>query len=381
MAMVVSDNFWLGFITAASALAGFTLASYSIFVSRIEIAAADTICRRYLFKECTSQYSLAYILFALTMFIVPLALSLNYLFEAHNIDESWRTVASAGETLFVVFLLLINWKQLDYGWKLIRYNRELKKQNEVVDENRPVRRSFDLLHFVLAVIMILLSWVVLLANLGHLNARVTSAGVWILNFGLVDWLVKTVPAELSAAISLFVGLALVSWHFYLFDPARLVFESNYDTIGKLRETSGNIDDALKRLEPVQSWLRVRVANAEESLNHLGPQFATEAALAKVLMESAKEFLEGNVSSVVDSGRKTLWDRGQNYHKPWLAFCMAQRVMRFSDIVWLMNGIDLYMQAMSNFEQRLKEMPEQLPLLRPIDPERLNQKKPISLETV
>jgi glycosyltransferase involved in cell wall biosynthesis len=359
------DNFWLGFITAVSALAGFTLASYSIFVSRIEIAAADTICRRYLFKECTSQYSLAYILFALTMFVLPLALGLAALFPFQQVDESWRVATRIGETVFVSFIGFINWKQFSYGKMLIGYNSKLKaKRQELKEKDRSSRTWRDYLHFSLAGVMLLFSWAILLVNLWHLNRRLMKTGVWNLDFGLLDWLANAISAELGAALSLFVGLALVSWHFYLFDPTRLVFEITEETKKMLLLTHGNIEGSLERLSHIQAWLRPRVANAMGMLGDIGTQPNPEGEGAKNLLKRAEEYLAGRVSSLREPGKETLED-GKKYHYAWLNFCREQKVMTFGDVVWIMNGVDLYVKALSNFEQGLKEMPEQLTTL--VDP--------------
>jgi F0F1-type ATP synthase membrane subunit c/vacuolar-type H+-ATPase subunit K len=70
------SEFWRVISTISGTFAGFTLAGYSIYISRTEKAAADPVCRQYRFKECTSSNAVFFMLFALTMFVVPLFLGL-----------------------------------------------------------------------------------------------------------------------------------------------------------------------------------------------------------------------------------------------------------------------------------------------------------------
>jgi hypothetical protein len=362
-----TDNFWLGFITAVAALAGFTLASYSIFVSRIEIAAADTICRRYLFKEYTSQYSLAHILFALTMFVVPLALGLSAVLPFQLVDESWRVAVRMGEAVFVLFIGFINWKQVEYGWLFIRYNMKLKEKRKEFGENRASGRSHASVHFVLECTMLLVSWAILFVNLWHLNGRLMRAGVWNLNSDLLLGLANAISAELGAVLSLLVALALVSWHFYLFDPARLVFKVDPDTKRMLLETQRNIESSLMRLGPLRDWLRWRIITVRGILDDTSLDAIVQVVPAMVLIYRAETYLDGKTSSLKESEEATLESRGA-YHMACLEFCKKQPFLVFVDIVWFMNGVEMYIQALSNFELRLKEMPGQLTALFPLQPE-------------
>lgn len=354
-------NFWIVFMTAAATLAGFTLASYSIFITRIEIAAADEICRRYLFKECTSQYSLSFILFALTMFVVPLGLGLSTLFPNQSIEPFWRIPIRimAGLVLFVfIFVVaMINGKQISYGVTFLRYRSKLKEQSPA----RAQRRSYDLLHLIMAFAMLVLSWMVLALNLLHLVLILERAGAWEVNRLFWGRLASMVPAELSATASLFVGLALVGWHFYLFEPTRLVFRVDEDTRSMISAAEREIEKSWELLDPLRNWLRTRIANAEKALEKNGASTGAEARGAKILLERAKVYLEGKSPGLKGEEGDTLESR-KGHHLKWIEFCASREVMTFGDIVWIMNGIDLYLKALINFEQRLKEMPAQLEAL-------------------
>ena len=149
--------------------------------------------------------------------------------------------------------------------------------------------------------------------------------------------------------------------FYLFEPSRVIFESGTITDNMLDETRQNIKTSLKRVGRVQKWLQERVANAKAYLDTAAAHPANdEARLAKELLVEAENYLTG-MTSGMNPGEARL-ETLANYHYAWLDFCRDQKVMPFREIIRIMHGIDLYVQAVVNYEQWLKEMPEQLTIL-------------------
>ena len=357
------QNFWIVLVSTAATLAGFTLASYSIFASRIESAAADTTCRRYAFKECTSEYSLAFMQFALTMFVMPLLIGVMTLFPFKTLNKSWHMpiglVVLVLEVALSCAIAYITRKQFRYEGMYASYAKELRAHSTPGKLNR-----LDDARIVVAAIMLGMSCLVFFVNLWHVNAKLTLAGATLVHPDVLNKIMDALPCELAATISLFAGLALVSWYFYLFEPSRVILATDKVTTNMLEETQKNIKTSLDRIERVQKWLGERVANAKTYLDNVAlEQVNNEVKFAKVLLEEAETYLKG-ITSGLSADDESLPKRAQ-YHYGWLEFCQKQKVMPFREIIRIMHGIDLFAQAVTNYEQQLKEMPQQLALL--IDP--------------
>lgn len=356
----MENEYWIALVSTAATLAGFTLASYSIFATRIEAAATDATCRRYGFKECTSEYSLAFMQFALNMFVVPLVIGVVVLFPTKPFNHFWHVpsglVILLLESLLLYAIGVITRKQFSYEQMYAEYAKQLRAaltpgQSSVRDNAR----------LVIAMIMLSVSWIVFLLNLWHLNERLATAGIKLVRVPLLAGLADGLPCSLVVAISLFVGLALVSWYFYLFEPSRVIFESGTITDNILDETRQNIKNSLIRVGRVQKWLKERVANAQAYLDTVAVHPANdETRLAKELLVEAEKYLAGMTSGVTPEEARL--ETRAEYHYAWLAFCRKQKVMPFREIIRIMHGIDLYVQAVVNYEQWLKEMPEQLTIL-------------------
>lgn len=350
-------NFWVAYVTAASALAGFTLASYGIFVSRIGIASADSVCRRYLFKECTSQYSLAFILFALALFVTPLAHGLATLVQR----KADRSAILTLEVLFLISLVAFVVKQVQYAWYLRRYASKLENATERIDREtiafarKLFRHVLAWLHFLFGMMLIFTAIAAVAANVLYMNERLID------NSQQISSLIGRCSAEGAAIVALLLGVTLVSWNFYLFAPSRLVFVVDSETKRLLADTRDNIEKSVKKFEPMRAWLtgRLRAATARLRDLDLG---ADDLRSAEQVLQRVAESLNSDTKSPIDGSELTL-EKLQSRHDDWLRFLSNDvSMMRFREIVSIMSGIERYIEAVSRHEQRLKEIPDQLTVL-------------------
>lgn len=136
------QNFWPIFMAVAATLAGFTLVGFSIFISRAERASTDKVCRRYCFREISSNDSWAFVFFTLFMFLAPILLGLLTLIPidtANGFFSNAFAVLLVGVAIIfcILFIIYIIYKQVTYMQRVAKHNRA------VDNFNRSEKRSFS----------------------------------------------------------------------------------------------------------------------------------------------------------------------------------------------------------------------------------------------
>lgn len=315
-----SNPFWPAFSAIAATLAGFTLAGYSIYTTRAEMAVVDQVCRRYAFREKSSSRSLAFMFLAIFMFLVPLFLSLSFLIRFEVTQSSSAKVIIY--TVIILSILFFLWisinviKLIKYLYLILRYTirtkcfelkikKEEKKQDYYKKSNtgterqgwfekwkihmlardwfnnlrlesddlRELRKELPgiiigtpscLLILVLAALFIFGNLSFLIVKLCHSCAGLLAEDSW------VNAIVTHAPsymaeqgAQMIVIVSMVAGILLTYLHFHIFQPLRLLFEADQASLKRAIEDIENKCDSIKS---TRDWLSGRISSIEEALN-------------------------------------------------------------------------------------------------------------------
>ena len=272
--------FWQMVAQVSSSLAGFTLASFSIYVSRVQMVASDDICRRYSLKECTSHYSWYFMILTLINFSVPLFLSLVILipelgYPLSSVEPYIRSVLTFFLMGILVIIIMSFTRQIDYVGKLwgsLQNQKHLKAEeinnaknfwesrkwnwHSKIDSFRFWLKFFFYFFFVCCSIFILI--IILLYIFGLLDKAnpllLTSISIFILPFS----------PETITALSLFFGLILLFWHIQIFNPENILFEIDEAARMTLIRVVGDINQKCQKFDAWQQLLLPMLRKPEES---------------------------------------------------------------------------------------------------------------------
>jgi hypothetical protein len=316
-----SNTFWITFSAIAVTLAGFTLAGYSIYTTRAEMAVVDQVCRRYAFQEESSSRSLAFMFLALFMFLVPLLLSLSFLirFEV-NQSPSAKAIIYTTIVFSILFFLWISInviRLIKYLYQILRYTirtkcfelkieKEKKKKDYFKKSRTDTKRQgrfekwkiqvlardwfdqnlvleFDdlrklgkelpgiiigtpscLLILVLAALFILGTLILLVVKLCHSWGSLLDEDSWVnaVATHAPSYMVEQ-GTQIIVLVSMIIGILLIYLHFHIFQPRRLLFKADQASLNRA------IDDIENKCDSINStgeWLRGRISAIDKALN-------------------------------------------------------------------------------------------------------------------
>jgi len=356
--------FWSALSCVAATLAGFTLASYGIYTTRIEMAAADEICRRYAFKEYTSRFSWSFIIIAIVLLLLPLAEGLLKLVPVH-VDVLHEVVPLAqGLIAACAFSLLgfIGWMivlQVRYLGGLLLYDKRVKQALRAAGrtDRLPSRwkRVGTRLKLVFLALLLFLALPVLAANLALVVLILDPRGIWLP--GLKPF-AAIMPVELAACASLVLGVLLVCLHFVVFQPPLFLFRIDDGTKRMLRETRGQIEPKCQSLRLVRDWLKYRIRRAHKMFAIDPASASAEALQAKELLERALSYVEGRDVDPETGRSYDLLER-MPYHIGQLEFLEGLQSANHEGLIASLTSVDLYLAGLKRFEGWLKEIPDLL----------------------
>ena len=361
------ENFWLCFAAIASTLSGFTLASYSIHITRAEVVASDPICRHYALRESASRHSLAFIFFILGMFLIPLLASLGFLVPA-----------GVRSTLFVLIVLLIIFtlfwgiwsikSTVQYLVRVARFQEKMQKLEDRTKEGLSSKAQGRILSSLLLLpllILIALMALVLLWLVGsvardavHLRGSMTAQVVSL----LPAWLVSSVPSaeilgELSiwaSLLSVALGIVLIYFYFLLFTPLTLLFEVGSGARKVLAMTMHDIQDKRKAVAKLQRMLESILRNRDERwMMRLKVERGMREAEIQQLFLNEEKFAKGRHWDPEKKRSMSLVARG-SYHRKRLRFCLDEDFVCYDQIIAMMSDVERYLQGLVQFEDGLKE---------------------------
>jgi hypothetical protein len=410
---ILQKDFWIAISAIAATFAGFTLAGYSIYITRTEMAASDPMCRRYNFRECTSSYSLYFMFYALMMFMAPLLLGIIFLSRVSFLFAAPRHFLMVGILSILVpfIVVIVVSKQILYIWhgakyyrKVTRYDRQLlveiierkeekdKGTGTVVISGQIQESKFDIdikelrirlkeakdaerrnkrkeIWMLGLCVLLLISLLILLANVGCILLALSYPQ---------DWYLTAVGDPKQASIlALIMGTILVCCYFHIFQPERFLFRKDETTKQALESLMEGLPAQLESIKQIQGWIQERVEATKSSLkaksfmkeklndgaaSNREEQEGREKSKTEKLLDRAEIYSKGESTGLIRGLGGLLSDERQKYHMDWIDFCSKQEVITYEGIVWIVSGVNQYVEGLNRFENGLKEVPVQLKLL-------------------
>lgn len=347
------DNFWPTLTAAAATLTGFTLAGYSIYITRAEMAASDPICRQYNFKECASGYSLSFMLFALILFINPLILGLLELSPSFKARPALAYFLIVFCVVFIAVVITLIIIQVRYLYLVTKYNSKLLLRKREVNKSKaqwPEIIKLGLIGFFLFCLLVVtvISLFVIRQNMLEVMFKLDVPRDWV---GWLGYFNDYFPKASWAVVSLLAGLILICSYLYIFQPERFLFKRLDTTDTKEHDPLKRIEERLRKLESATDLLINTHKSVEMLITNVKP---TLQGVGSEIIDSMNSYLDRfNEEILGDKPKKHLADLN----------IISEDFVTYDGIIWVMNGINMYAEGLIRFESGLKEIPQQLQLLK------------------
>jgi hypothetical protein len=368
--MQESTNFLLAFTGVASTLAGFTLASYSIYTNKASTIATDPLCRRYGLKEFDASHSLNFIFLTLTLFLVPLLTSLTLLVV--------QGVASLPPVLYILWatalLCAILWSliakrgaltyvsQVD-SFERLRVDFESRKRTSRVKQvniNEPgVKSKRKALERKAA--KFFAEIMVPLVLIGDVVMALVSLWPFAPSGSLVSYLIVA-AREINLTVLMFAdilslacGVLMLYSYFRLFDTRKLLFEIDDGTRKILRMASDRIVSKCNSLVELQKSFRLILDDPDRRwVNRLAKERHLPEQSIKALIDGAVDFARGSHWDLeTEKGGVPLID-AKPYHLDWINNLLKWEAIPHDQFVLIMTGIEIYTEGLNRFEADMKE---------------------------
>jgi hypothetical protein len=395
-------DLWLAMAGIATTLAGFTLATYSIYVTRSEMASSNSFCRNYSFVEDNFLYSLQFMFLILMLFTLTALLSL-YFVVLGNVKQG-AAIPSIGQSIWfilVLFMSILGWavwscvKLWKYIWRIksstiktrgfsiereesilesikeesILESSEIERFEARIEQDKNKLSKTKIYYSVLAVfyiIIVIASVIALFLGMTVFFLLLNSESIWINRVKVIissyiyiqDW------AIYLSIFSFIIGTLSMYIQYYLFQPRRLLFKVDFSTSLNLKKGISDIDGKCDSAEKKRKWLECRIENRIAILDekkHSNGKRQDELNNAKELLTEARKSI---IQTYTDprTGRKMDIIKRREYHKKWFEFFIDNPFQTYEEIITVMNFQNLYLEGLNRYDARLKELPEQIELL-------------------